>query len=105
MNPTGKGGFGEHKEHINRNGTKLRDFAMFRAAAIKIANEEVEVGKNKEKMPIYEAILRQWAQSKNPQLQMAFIAYAFGKVPDRSEITGADGGSLRINIVERKPDV
>ena len=36
---------------------------------------------------VAEAILRQWAQSKNPQLQRAFIEVAFGKVPDNLNVT------------------
>lgn len=89
MNPLGKGGFKDHPELINKKGTTMRDFAAFRAAAIKIANEQVQVGKAA--MPVYEAILRQWAQSKDPRLQMAFIGYAVGKVPDIIAGEGKDG--------------
>jgi hypothetical protein len=32
-----------------------------------------------------EAILRSWAESKEPILQKAFMEYSFGKVPDRLE--------------------
>lgn len=35
---------------------------------------------------VAEAILRQWAMSKNPQLQKAFIEVAFGKVPDEIRV-------------------
>jgi hypothetical protein len=79
-------GFDKRKQDINRNGHGMKDFAQFRAAAIKVANEEVKVGGTK--MPVYEAILRQWAQSKEPRLQMAFIAYAIGKVPDDIKLSG-----------------
>lgn len=102
MNPTGKGGFKDHPEIINRKGTKMRDFASFRAAAIKVANEEIEAktsdGK-KIKMPVYEAILRTWAQSKDPRLQMAFVAYAVGNVPN--VINGdQEGGPIKIETIE-----
>jgi hypothetical protein len=99
VNPQGKGGFGDHKENINRKGTKMRDFAMFRAAAIEIANEQVEVkvGDKKEKMPVYRAILRSWAQSKDARLQMAFIQYAVGSVP--TVINGdQEGGPIKAVI-------
>ena len=41
-------------------------------------------------------VLRTWATSKNPQLQRAFVEYAFGKVPERQEHTGADGEPLKV---------
>ena len=37
------------------------------------------------RITLAEAILRSWAQSKEPILQKAFIEYAFGKVPDKLE--------------------
>ena len=36
-------------------------------------------------MRCVEAILRSWAKSDEPQLQRAFVGYAFGKVPDKLE--------------------
>ena len=39
-------------------------------------------------LTVAEVILRQWAQSKNPQLQQKFIEVAFGKVPDGLELSG-----------------
>ena len=36
-------------------------------------------------MSCAEAILRSWAKSDEPQLQRAFVEYAFGKVPDKLE--------------------
>ena len=36
---------------------------------------------------VAEMIMRQWAQSKNPQLQRAFIEIAYGKVPDKLDVT------------------
>jgi hypothetical protein len=37
------------------------------------------------RMRCVEAILRSWAKSEEPQLQRAFVEYAFGKVPDKLE--------------------
>ena len=48
-----------------------------------------------------EAILRQWAQSKNPALQQKFIEVAFGKVPQALEVSGRDGGPVTLAVVER----
>lgn len=91
-NPTGKGGFQERKHQINRKG-RPRSFDALRALAQQIAHEAalsagepVVISGNV--VTIVEAILRQWAQSKNPQLQRAFIEVAFGKVPDNVDIDG-----------------
>lgn len=45
---------------------------------------------------IAEAILRSWAMSKDARLQMAFIEYAYGKPPIKTEMTGANGGPIVI---------
>ena len=45
---------------------------------------------------IAEAILRSWAISKDARLQMAFIEYAYGKPPIKTEMTGANGGPIVI---------
>ncbi len=52
------------------------------------------------KVTVVEAIARQWAQSKNPLLQQKFIEITYGKVPDRTELTGADGGPIDMRIAE-----
>lgn len=49
---------------------------------------------------VIEAILRQWATSKVPALQQAFVEYAIGKPPTRTEISGPDGDAIRIILDE-----
>ena|SRR5215471_11022725 len=61
-----------------------KTFEQFRAIAQSIAAKEI-VDKNGNTLTVGEAILRTWAKSKEPQLQRAFIEYAFGKVPDKFE--------------------
>ena len=78
-------------KRINRKG-RPRSFDALRELAQQIGHETVTIGDRQ--ITVTEAILRQWAQSKNPQLQRAFIEIAYGKVPDRTELTGADGGAL-----------
>ena len=89
---------------INRKG-RPKHFDALRELAQQIAHE---TPKDKEGQPLVidghiatvtEAILRQWATSKNPQLQKAFIEYAYGKVPDRQELTGADGDVIRVSLI------
>jgi hypothetical protein len=68
---------------INRRG-RPRSFDQFRALAQKIAGEKL-VTPGGSTLTVAEAILRSWAKSKEPQLQRAFIEFAFGKVPDKLE--------------------
>lgn len=89
-NPTGKGGFQERKHQINRKG-RPKSFDALRELAQEIAHETAQAGGvdvviNGHKVTVAEAILRTWAQSKNPQLVRAFIEIAFGKVPDALNI-------------------
>lgn len=81
---TGKG-FRKGDPRINRKG-RPRAFDALRALAQMISHEPVIVGDRK--MTVVEVILRQWAQSRNPKLQQLFIEVAYGKVPDRIEMTG-----------------
>ena len=76
---------------INRRG-RPKSFDALRALAQEIAHEEaLSAGQpiiiNGHKVTATEAILRQWATSKNPQLQRAFLEIAYGKVPDNLDIT------------------
>lgn len=72
---------------INRKG-RPKSFDALRTLAQQIAHEEA---KGKDGIPLVidghvvtvtEAIMRQWAQSKDVRLVQAFIQYAYGKVPD-----------------------
>ena len=91
-NPTGKGGFQERKHHINKKG-RPKDFVSFRSLAQDIAHEPAQsqgqdIVINDKKITVTEAILRQWAQSKNAKLQQLFIEVAYGKVPQGVELGG-----------------
>ena len=77
---------------INRKG-RPKSFDKLRELARQIAHEVAQSNKqdiviNGHKVTVTEAILRSWAQSKNPKLQQAFIEIAFGKVPNKMELTG-----------------
>ena len=79
-----------------------KSFDTFRELAQAISHEEAKSGGgqlviNNHVVTVAEAILRQWAQSKDPRLQMAFIEVAYGKAPVRNEITGKDGGAIIID--------
>jgi len=85
------GTFRKGDPRINRKG-RPKSFDALRALAQQIAHEEALAGGepiifNGKKATVTEMILRQWASSKNHQLQKAFIEIAFGKVPDALDVT------------------
>src|SRR4030042_273767 len=73
-------GFDKRKQHINRKG-RPKSFDALRELALQIGHEPLEIGEKR--ITVTEAILRQWAQSRNPILQRAFIEIAYGQVPDQ----------------------
>ncbi len=79
---TGKG-FVKGDPRINRRG-RPKSFDELRKLAQELANEEVE-DKKLGKVIRARSILRQWSESKEPMLQVKFMEYAFGKVPDKLE--------------------
>lgn len=89
---------------INRKG-RPQSFDALRELAQAIAHEKAKAGGETvvidgHAVTVAEAIMRQWATSKNPTLQRAFIEIAFGKVPDRVTVgSDAELGPLRISLI------
>jgi hypothetical protein len=53
-----------------------------------------------------ERVLRSWRDSKEPQLQKAFLEYAFGKVPDKIETNLLTTGTvLRLYYAHERPEL
>ena len=82
---TGKG-FVKGDKRINRKG-RPKSFDAARALAQSIAHEEITNSKG-DTVTVTEAILRQWAASKDPRLQMYFFEVAYGKVPNEHKVSG-----------------
>ncbi len=76
--------FTKGDKRINRKG-RPKSFDAARALAQSIAHEEVTNSKG-DTVTVTEAILRQWAASKDPRLQMYFFEVAYGKVPTTSNV-------------------
>ena len=101
-NPQNLKPFKKGDPRINRNG-RPKSFDALRALAQDIAHEKAKAGGNTvvidgHSVTVAEAILRQWAQSKNPTLQRQFIEVAFGKVPQAVEVSGTDGSAIEIIV-------
>lgn len=105
------GSFTKSDPRINRKG-RPRTFDALRELAQQVAHETAQANGsdvviNGHRVTVSEAILRQWAMSKNPQLQRAFIEIAYGKVPDNIQTIAArlgidltsDGGPITFKVV------
>lgn len=75
---------------INRKG-RPKSFDKLRSLAQQIAVEDTDAGLTR-----IELIMRSWSLSKDPRLQQAFIEYAYGKVPTKNELTGANGTAVNV---------
>jgi len=97
-------GFDKRPAAINRKG-RPKDFDALRTLSQEIAHE---VAKTKDGQQVEveghrvtnaELILRLWASSPDFRKQQGFMEIAFGKVPQETRITGADGKPL-VNMQE-----
>jgi len=84
--------FTKKDPRINKLG-RPKDFEGVRELAREIAHEVVKDGEgdelvlNGKRVTVAEAILRKWATNKDPRYQVAFLEYAFGKVPNETKET------------------
>lgn len=104
--------FGGTKANRRNNKGRPKSFDALRKLAQDIAHEELQAGDAS--MTTTEAILRKWASSKDPRLQMEFMAVAYGRTPNTTEITGtkendgqikhevnANAGKSIVDVVDR----
>ncbi len=86
--------FGGKRANKRNNKGRPKSFDALRQLAQTIAHEDISDG-----MTVTEAILRKWAGSKDPRLQLQFMEVAFGKVPNPVEIGGKDGNDITVRIL------
>lgn len=91
---------------INRKG-RPKSFDALRTLALEIAHEEV-TGKDGQPIIINghiatatEIVLRQWLQSKDTRLVLAFFEYAYGKPPTKQENLNVNMNDLTDEQLER----
>ena len=112
---TGKvpgGPFRKGDPRINRKG-RPKSFDQLRSLAQEIAHEAAKQSKEQGGQPVVidghvvtvtEAIMRQWAMSKDPRLQQKFIEVAYGPSPSVTRLEGQDGGPMIIKVVYENED-
>lgn len=97
--------FQKGDSRINRKG-RPKSFAALRALAQSISHEiahkdDKPVVVDGKEVTVAETILREWATSPDPRLQMRFVEVAFGKVPDEVLVGGkADGDAIPVRFVD-----
>jgi hypothetical protein len=104
---TGKG-FVKGDPRINRKG-RPKSFDALRSLAQEIAHEAAKQGNQPvvidgHVVTVTEAIMRQWAMSKDPRLQQKFIEVAYGQVPSVTRLEGQDGGPMVIKVIYENED-
>jgi len=106
------GPFRKGDPRINRKG-RPKSFDALRSLAQEIAHEAAKQSKEQGGGPVVidghvvtvtEAIMRQWAMSKDPRLQQKFIEVAYGQVPSVTRLEGQDGGPMVIKVVYENED-
>ncbi len=97
--------FAKGDNRINRKG-RPKTFDALRTLAQRIGHEDatkrgapVLVGG--EVVTVTEAILRDWAQSDDPRLQVKFMEIAYGKVPDEVLVGGKkNSDAIQVRFVD-----
>lgn len=104
---------------INRKG-RPKNFDSLRALAQQIANEQARSKPKQDAegniipgepiiidghlATVAEMVMRSWANSKDPRFQIAFIEYAYGKVPVKQENLNVDLQLLTDEQLKRLQD-
>ena len=84
---------------INRAG-RPKEFDALRVMFLQIFHEKAKnngqpIVIDGHAVTVIEAVARSWVASKNPMLVKAAVEIAFGKVPDKVEMSGPDGKPIQ----------
>ena len=83
---------------INRKG-RPKSFDALRAYVLEVGNEIVSSKDGSVQTTRIQGIVRDWLTSGNFQKQKAILEIAFGKVPDKVEVSGKDGGAITVQVI------
>ncbi len=92
------------KGHDPRRNTKgaHKSFDDARALVQQLGNEIITSKDGSISMSRFQMIFKDWLSSGNFQKQKAAIELAFGKVPDKVELGGKDGGPVILHVIYDK---
>lgn len=96
---------------INRNG-RPKSFDALRTLTQQLAHEVARMATGEpllaadgHALTVVEAIIRSWAHSKNPTLQIRFMELAFGKTPVSVEVGDAATSAIPIHVVDYRKGI
>lgn len=84
----------------SKGGKAPRNFAKLRTLARKLASECIATDGSVDTTKV-EAIILDWLDSTDFNKQKAALELAYGKVPDKIEHTGENGGAIEVTFVKR----
>jgi hypothetical protein len=83
---------------INRKG-RPKNFDALRALVLEVGNEVISSKDGSVQTTRIQGIVRDWLTSNNFQKQKAILEIAYGKVPDKVEVSGADGAPVVVQVI------
>jgi len=78
--------FTKNDPRINRKG-RPKNYDLLHEIAVRLCAQPADLADDPEGITKLEAIMQDWLNSKNFQKQLAVIQYAYGKTPEKIEVS------------------